>query len=87
MPLGKPSSRKTIVDEEVKEVAKSEIKRARFFTIVEETITTNPDDFLLADSDLEHIYFGSDTESETDSTNDSNVDFLYFKFTNFSEKL
>ena len=76
MPPRKPSSRKTIVGEEVKEVIESEIKWARFFTIVEETITTNPDDFLHADRDLEYIYFGSDSESETDSNSDSNVDFL-----------
>ena len=61
---------------EVKEVIEPEIKRARFSTIVEETISTNPDDFLDADRVLEYIYFGSGTESETNSDSDSDIDFL-----------
>ena len=66
MPPRKPSARKRKVGKEVKEVIEPEIKRERFSTIVEETISTNPDGFLDADRDLEYICFGSDTESETD---------------------
>ena len=35
-----------------------EIKQTRFSTIVEETISINPDDFLHADRNLEYTYFG-----------------------------
>ena len=73
LPTRKPSARKTKVR---KEVIDPEIKRARFSTIVEETILTNPDDFLDADRDLVCIYFDFDTESETDNDSNSNVDFL-----------
>ena len=76
MPPRKPSARKREVGKDVKEVIDTEIKRARFSTIVEETISTNPDDFLHADRDLEYIYFGSDTKSETDSDGDSDVFFI-----------
>ena len=44
--------------------------------IVEETISTNPDNFVHADRDLECIYFGSNTGSEKDSDSNSDVDFL-----------
>ena len=73
MPPRKPAARKTKVGREVKEVIEPEIKRARFSTIVEETISTKPDDFLDTDRNLEYIYFGSDTESETDSNSYSDV--------------
>ena len=86
MPPRKPAARKTKVGREVKEVIEPEIKRARFSTIVEETISTKPDDFLDTDRNLEYIYFGSDTESETDSNSYSDV-FLYFKCKNFSDNL
>ena len=76
LPSRKPSARKTKVGKEVKEVIEHEIKRERFFTIIEETISANPDDFLDSDRDLEYIYFGSDTESETDSDSDSDIDIL-----------
>ena len=67
-----PSARKTKADKKVKEVIKPEIKRAA----VEETTSINPYDFLTADKDLDYIYFGSNTESETDSYSDSGIDFL-----------
>ena len=73
LPPQKPSARKTKVNKEVKEVIEPEIKRARFYTIIKETVSTNPDDFLDADSDLEHIYFGSDTRSGAGSDSDSKV--------------
>ena len=76
MPPREPSTRKTKVGKDVTEVIEPEIKRARFSTIVEETISTNPDDFLHADRDLEYIYFGSDTESEKDSDSDSDAFFI-----------
>ena len=57
----------------------------KIFTIVEETISINPDDFLNADRDLGYIHFCNDTESETDSDNDLNF-FLKFKCTNFSKE-
>ena len=63
----KPSARKIKVGKEVKEVIEPEVNRAKFSTKVEETISTNSDDFLDADRDLEYIYFGSDTERETDN--------------------
>ena len=81
MPLRKPSARKTKICKEVKEVLEPEIKQARFSTIVEETISTNPDDFMDAGRGLEYIYFGFDTESETDSETESETFFfeiLYF---------
>ena len=76
LPPQKPSTRKTKVGKEVKEAIQPEIKRAKLSIIVEEPISRNPDCFLDADRDLEHIYFGSDTESETDTYSDSDVDFL-----------
>ena len=52
MPPREPSTRKTKVGKDVTEVIEPEIKRARFSTIVEETISTNPDEiwsiFILA---------------------------------------
>ena len=88
---------------EVKEVIEPEIKRARFSTLVEESISTYPGDFLDADRDLKYIYFGSITiflfniflhnitlfwlQSERDSDSSSDGDFLQFKCTNFSENL
>ena len=75
-PPRKPSVRKTKVGEEVKEVIEPEIKPARFSTIIEETISTNPDGLLGADKDLEYICLGSDTESETNSDSDWNIEFL-----------
>ena len=57
----KPSARKTKLGKEVKEVIEPEIKRARFSTLVEETISTYPGGFLDADRDLKYIYFGSIT--------------------------
>ena len=53
LPPRKPSARKAKVGKEVKEVIEPEIKRARFSMIIEETISTNPDNFLDADRDLE----------------------------------
>ena len=76
MPPREPSTRKTKVGKDVTEVIEPEIKQARFSTIVEETISTNPDDFLHADRDLEYINFGSDTESEKDSDSDSDAFFI-----------
>ena len=76
LPPQKPSTRKTKVGKEVKEAIQPEIQRAKFSIIVEEPISTKPDCFLDADRDLEYIYFGSDTESETDTYSDSDVDFL-----------
>ena len=38
--------------------------------------STNPYDFLTVDKDLDYIYFGSNTESETDSYSNSGIDFL-----------
>ena len=67
-----PSARKTKAGKKVKEVIKPEIKRAA----VEETTSINPYDFLTADKDLDYIYFGSNTESETDSYSNSGIDFL-----------
>ena len=72
-PTWKQSARKTKVGIDGKEVKESEIKWARFSTIVEETISTKPGDFLHADRDLEYIYFCSNTESKTDSESDSDV--------------
>ena len=77
LPPRKPSARKRKVGKEVKEVIEPEIKRARFSTIVEEIISTNPDGFLDADRDLEYICFGSDTKSETDGDSNLNIDFVY----------
>ena len=57
----KPSARKTKLGKEVKEVIEPEIKRARFSTLVEKTISTYSGDFLDAVRDLKHIYFGSIT--------------------------
>ena len=57
----KPSARKTKLGKEVKEVIEPEIKRARFSTLVEKTISTYSVDFLDADRDLKYIYFGSIT--------------------------
>ena len=74
----------TKVSKEVKEVIQPEINQAEFSTIVQETISTSPDDFLDTDRELEYIYFGSDTENETDSDSKSDVDFLQFKCANFS---
>ena len=74
----------TKVGKEVKEVIQPEINQAEFSTIVQETISTSPDDFLDTDRELEYIYFGSDTENETDSDSESDVDFLQFKCANFS---
>ena len=68
MPPLKPS--------DVKDVIEPETKRARFSTIVEKTISTNPEDFLHADRDLDCIHVGSDTESETDSDSNSDVFFI-----------
>ena len=42
----------------------------------EETISRNPDDFLIIDRYLDYIYFGSDTENETDSDSNSDVFFI-----------
>ena len=42
----------------------------------EDTISRNPDDFLIVNRDLDYIYFGSDTESETDSDSNSDVFFI-----------
>ena len=53
LPPRKPSARKAKVGKEVKEVIEPEIKRARFSMIIEETISTNPDNVLDADRDLE----------------------------------
>ena len=60
-------------DKDVKDVIEPETKRAKFSTIVEETILTNPEDFLHADTDLDYIHVGSNTESETDSDSNSDV--------------
>ena len=57
MPPRKPSARKRKVGKEVKEVIEPEIKPERFSTIVEETISTNPNGFLDPDRDLEYICF------------------------------
>ena len=57
----KPSARKTKLGKEVKEVIEPEIKRARFSTLVEKTISTYSVDFLDADRDMKYIYFGSIT--------------------------
>ena len=67
-----PSAKKTKAGKKVKEVIKPEIKRAA----VEEMTSTNPYDFLTVDKDLDYIYFGSNTESETDSYSNSGIDFL-----------
>ena len=88
----KPSARKTKLGKEVKEVIEPEIKRARFSTLVEKTISTYSVDFLDADRDLKYIYFGSITiffsiffcpniilfwlQSERDSDSNSDGDFL-----------
>ena len=76
----------------MKEVIEPEIKQARFSTLVEETISTYPGDFLDADRDLKYIYFGSISiflfnifldniilfwlQSERDSNTSSDGDFL-----------
>ena len=64
--------RKSKVGEEVKEAIKPQIKRV----VDEDTISRNPDDFLIVNRDLDYIYFGSDTESETDSDSNSDVFFI-----------
>ena len=53
LPPRKPTARNAKVGKEVKEVIEPEIKRARFSMITEETVSTNPDNFLDADRDLE----------------------------------
>ena len=53
LPNRKPRARKTKVGKEVKEVMEPSIKRAEFSTTVEENISTNSDDFLDADIDLQ----------------------------------
>ena len=68
----KLSPRKSKVGEEVKEAIKPQIKRV----VDEDTISRNPDDFLIVNRDLDYIYFGSDTESETDSDSNSDVFFI-----------
>ena len=68
----KLSPRKSEVGEEVKEAIKPQIKRV----VDEDTISRNPDDFLIVNRDLDYIYFGSDTESETDSDSNSDVFFI-----------
>ena len=74
LPPRKPSARKTKVGKEGKVIIEPEIKRARFSTIIEETISTNPNDFLDADRDFDNIHFGSDAEHETDSGSDTDID-------------
>ena len=68
----KLSPRKSKVGEEVTEAIKPQIKRV----VDEDTISRNPDDFLIVNRDLDYIYFGSDTESETDSDSNSDVFFI-----------
>ena len=73
---GSEDAKQTLAHHVTKQDCKYEIKRERFSTIVEETISTNLHDFLDADIDFEYIYFGFDKESETDS--DSNSDVIFF---------
>ena len=51
----KPSAKKTKVGKEVKEVIEPEMNQKKISTIFEETITTNPDDFLDTDRDLDTL--------------------------------